>query len=69
MSNEEPQVAVVIDETRCVGVGYCVKAEPEAIEMLDEGYSRPIPGYRLPLSRADSIVGRCPSRAIRIESD
>ena len=36
MSDGAGRVAVVIDDTKCVGIGYCVQAEPGAVEMLAE---------------------------------
>lgn len=69
MSRGEEAVRVVIDEMKCVGIGYCVKAEPGAVEMLDEGYSRALPGRRLSREAAERLVERCPSKAIRIEAE
>ena len=59
-------VRIVIDEESCMGVGYCVKAEPEAVEFLDSGYATALPGVVLPRERAQELCDRCPSAAIRI---
>jgi ferredoxin len=60
------KVFVHIDENVCVGVGKCEELEPNAVELGDDGVSRPLPGIALTQERADTICTRCPSGAISI---
>ena len=66
---EEPRVRVQVDDTRCVGIGACVEAEPGAFELGDEGVSRPVEGVRLALERAQHVCRECPSGAISIVAE
>lgn len=66
---DEPLVRVQVDDTRCVGIGACVTAEPDAFDLGDEGISTPVAGVRLPLERAEHVCRECPSGAISIVAD
>ena len=59
-------VFVEIDDDICVGVGKCEELEPNAVELGDDGLSRPLPGVALPQERAEAICKNCPSGAISI---
>lgn len=59
-------VFVAIDPDVCVGVGKCEELEPNAVELGDDGVSRPHPGIALPEERAERICNTCPSGAISI---
>jgi ferredoxin len=69
LSDDGERVEVSVDADICVGIGSCIDSEPEAFELLDEGYSRAVPGVRLPRDRADQVVSGCPSAAISIAGD
>jgi ferredoxin len=69
VSGDRDAVEVTVDADVCVGIGSCIDAEPEAFELLDEGYSRAVPGVRLPRDRAEQVVSGCPSAAISISGD
>jgi len=60
------KVFVAVDPDVCIGVGRCEELEPNAVELGDDGVSRPRPGVALPLERAEVICKRCPSGAIAI---
>ena len=60
------KVFVQIDPDVCIGVGKCEELEPNAVELGDDGISRPLPGVALPQERAEAIVKNCPSGAISI---
>jgi ferredoxin len=60
------KVFVHIDPDVCIGVGKCEEVEPNAVELGDDGISRPLPGIALPKERAEVIVKNCPSGAISI---
>jgi ferredoxin len=60
------KVFVQIDPDVCIGVGKCEELEPHAVELGDDGVSRPLPGVALPEDRAERIVKNCPSGAISI---
>jgi ferredoxin len=60
------KVLITIDSDVCIGVGKCEELEPNAVELGDEGFSRPRPGVALPLERAETICKRCPSGALQI---
>ena len=68
MSDGE-QVAIEIDENRCVGIGVCIDTEPDAVILGDEGISRPVEHARLARARAQKLCDLCPSGAISIRSD
>jgi ferredoxin len=59
-------VFVTIDADVCIGIGKCEELEPHAVELGDDGVSRPLPAIALPRERAEKIVKRCPSGAISI---
>lgn len=61
-------VFIVIDEEQCIGIGKCEELEPNAVELGDDGVSRPRE-VALPRERAEKIVRRCPSGAISIAGD
>jgi ferredoxin len=61
--------AIRIDENLCVGIGVCIDTEPDAVDFGDEGFSKPIPGVRLPRARAERLCSLCPSGAISIVED
>jgi ferredoxin len=63
------EVAIAIDEDRCVGIGVCVDTEPDAVILGDDAISRPIEQVRLPLARAQRLCDLCPSGAISIRRD
>ena len=48
-------VFIEIDENICIGVGKCEEVEPNAVELGDDGVSRPLPGIALPEDRAETI--------------
>ena len=52
-------VFVEIDDDICVGVGKCEDLEPNAVELGDDGLSRPLPGVALPQERAEAICKNC----------
>ena len=61
----EPLVALVVDQALCVGVGQCELLEPDVFRLDDDsGLAQVIGGSSLPLSRADTAIDRCPSGAI-----
>jgi ferredoxin len=60
------KVFVHIDPDVCVGVGRCEDVEPNAVELGDDGISRPLPRIALPQERAEVICNNCPSGAISI---
>ena len=62
------EVAIAIDENRCVGIGVCLDAEPDAVVMDDDAVSRPVEGVRLPRERAQTLCDLCPSGAISIRA-
>ena len=62
----DDQVAVVVDEDTCIGIGACVAAEPMTFELGDDGVSRVLPGRLLPRDRAERVCRRCPSEALSI---
>jgi ferredoxin len=66
VSEEPGTVEVSVDPNTCVGIGACIDAEPDAFELLDEGYSRAVPGARLSPESAEEVVAGCPSGAISI---
>lgn len=59
-------VFIKIDADICIGVGKCEELEPNAVELGDDGLSRPLPGVALPEERAEAICRNCPSGAISI---
>jgi ferredoxin len=59
-------VFITIDPDVCVGVGKCEELEPDAVELGDDGVSRPLEGVALPEDRADRLCTNCPSGAISI---
>jgi ferredoxin len=59
-------VFVAIDPDVCIGVGKCEELEPNAVELGDDGLSRPLAGVALPEDRAERICNNCPSGAISI---
>ena len=59
-------VFVTIDPDVCIGIGKCEELEPNAVELGDDGVSRPLAGIAIPRERAEKIVKRCPSGAIEI---
>jgi len=63
------EVAIAIDEDRCVGIGVCLDEEPDAVVMDDDAVSRPVEGVRLPRERAQRLCDLCPSGAISIRAD
>ena len=63
----EASVLIVIDHSRCVGIGRCEDLEPDAVELREDGWSYPRPGVKLPRSRAERLRCECPSQAIAIE--
>lgn len=69
MSEDQDSVEVTVDADICVGIGSCISAEPEAFELLDEGFSRALPGVRLPPDRAEAVIAGCPSMAISVVED
>jgi ferredoxin len=60
------KVFVAIDADVCIGVGKCEELEPNAVELGDDGISRPLPGIALPQERAERICKTCPSGALTI---
>lgn len=62
----EEEVAVVVDEDTCIGIGACVAAEPLTFELGDNGVSRVLPGRLLPRERAEQVCSGCPSGALSI---
>ncbi len=62
-------VFVAIDADVCIGIGKCEELEPNAVDLGDDGISRPREGIALPRERAEKIVKRCPSGAISIVGD
>jgi ferredoxin len=64
-----PNVFVTIDPDVCIGIGKCEELEPNAVELGDDGVSRPLPGIALPQERAEKILRRCPSGAISIAGE
>jgi ferredoxin len=69
VSDGEDQVAIEIDENRCVGIGVCVDTEPDAVILDEDAISRPVEGVRLPRERAQKLCDLCPSGAISIRSE
>jgi ferredoxin len=69
LSDDQDSLEVSVDADVCVGIGSCISAEPEAFELLDEGYSRAVPGVRLPRDRALLVIGGCPSGAISMAAE
>jgi ferredoxin len=65
VSDDDP-IAIEIDENRCVGIGACVEAEPDAVTLDDDAISRPVRGARLTRARARALCDLCPSGAISI---
>ncbi len=64
-TDNEPLVALVVDQALCVGVGQCELLEPDVFRIDDDsGLAQVIGGSSLPLSRADISIDRCPSGAI-----
>ncbi len=59
-------VLVQIDPDVCIGAGRCEELEPNAVELGDDGISRPLPGVALTQERAEKICTNCPSGAISI---
>jgi ferredoxin len=66
LSDDQDSVEVSVDADVCVGIGSCISAEPDVFELLDEGYSRALPGVRLPRDRAERVIADCPSGAISV---
>ncbi|MFN8187883.1 MAG: (4Fe-4S)-binding protein [Gaiellales bacterium] len=62
-------VFIEIDADVCIGIGKCEELEPNAVDLGDDGVSRPREGIALPRERAEKIVKRCPSGAISIVAD
>jgi ferredoxin len=69
LSDGGDPVEVTVDADVCVGIGSCISAEPDTFELLDEGFSRALPGARLPRDRALLVIGGCPSGAISMVSE
>jgi ferredoxin len=63
------EVAIAIDENRCVGIGVCLDEEPDAVVMDEDVVSRPVKGVLLPRERAQRLCDLCPSGAISIQAD
>jgi ferredoxin len=67
---DEAMVVVAIDADVCVGIGQCELLEPDVFALDDDlGYSAVIGTGRLPRGRAEVVVDKCPSNAIRIVED
>lgn len=63
----EAMVVVAIDADVCVGIGQCELLEPDVFALDDDlGYSAVIGSGRLRLDRANVVIDKCPSNAIRI---
>ena len=60
------KVFIQIDQDVCIGVGRCEELEPDAVELGDDGVSRPLEGIALTQERADKLCTNCPSGAISI---
>lgn len=60
------KVFIRIDEDVCIGVGRCEELEPNAVELGDDGVSRPLPDVALTQERAERLCRECPSGAISI---
>jgi ferredoxin len=60
------KVFIAIDPDVCIGVGKCEELEPYAVELGDDGISRPLPGIALPRERAERICKTCPSGALTV---
>lgn len=67
---DEATVVVTIDADVCVGIGQCELLEPDVFALDDDlGYSAVVGTGRLPVDRAEVVIDKCPSNAIRIVED
>jgi ferredoxin len=57
------KVFIAIDPDVCIGVGKCEELEPYAVELGEDGISRPLPGIALPRERAGGFARRVEQRA------
>jgi ferredoxin len=69
LSDDADSVELSVDADVCVGIGSCISAEPDAFELLDEGFSRALPGVRIPRDRAERVIADCPSGAISMAAE
>lgn len=60
-------VALVVDDTVCIGIGRCEMLEPDAFFINDEAISEVDGSKRFTKARAEEIVMECPSGAISIQ--
>jgi ferredoxin len=65
------QMRLVVDRTRCNGLGLCEAEAPDLFEIQDDGslvqlIERPGPDRR---EAAEAAVARCPNEALRIVED
>lgn len=67
--NGEELVTLLIDPYRCVGIGQCVQIAPDAVELDDEGISRPRSAARVSREMAGELREACPARAISIAEE
>jgi len=62
------KVRVCVDTELCIGAGQCEFVEPTVFYLSDEdGIARVREGAELTLEAAQSVVGQCPSGALRID--
>jgi ferredoxin len=59
------RVLITIDADTCVGIGKCEEIDEDAVEMGDDGITRPT-GIALDEDRARALCEGCPTGAISI---
>ncbi len=59
-------VRLVVDSSRCVGIGQCEVLQPEVFEIDDDGISQVQSPGLLDLADAQLVIDACPSGAISV---
>lgn len=62
---------IIVDRTKCTGLGICESLAPDAFEINDEGElvlkTEEVPDGQL--ADVESAVSGCPTEALRLEQD